>query len=49
MRTRAHGFVCRFERRDGLLALDGRKRVEKLFKAVAGILAPVLLDPGGGE
>jgi hypothetical protein len=35
MRTPAHSFVRRFEGCDGLLALDGRKRIEEFFKAVA--------------
>ena len=35
MRTFAHSVMGHFEGRYGLLALDGRKRVQKLFKAVA--------------
>ena len=35
MRTVAQSFVRRFESGDCLLVLDGRKRVQELFKAVA--------------
>jgi hypothetical protein len=35
MRTSTHSLVRRFKGGDDLLALDGRKRVQELFKAVA--------------
>jgi hypothetical protein len=40
MRTVAHSVERRFERRDRLLPLNGRKRVEKLLKGVASFQVP---------